>query len=213
MKIKLNSPSRLALVAATAAGLVLGGNAFGQATKVEEGPPKGTSSMAGVGQKPRKADQTSPTPAPAGTAGAATAPLSAQDKNFMMSAAKGGAMEVHMGEMAAQQGQSAEVKKLGTEMAAAHTKANNQLMALANARGVKLDTRHKMDKMSGGNFDQQWLAQMEKDHMQMISEFQAEAKNGSDPELKSWAGKMVPTLQAHLKQVKAAQGKMTAKKS
>ena len=212
MKMKLNSSSRLALVAATAAGLVLGGNSFGQATKVEEGPPKGTSSMAGVGQKPRKSDQT-PTPAPGAKSGAATAPLSAQDKNFMMSAAKGGAMEVHMGEMATKQGQSAEVKKLGSEMAAAHTKANNQLMALANSRGVKLDTRHKMDQMSGANFDQQWLAQMEKDHMQMISEFQAEAKNGSDAELKSWAGNMVPTLQAHLKQVKAAQGKMTAKKS
>lgn len=212
MKIKLNSPSRLALVAATAAGLVLGGNAFAQPTKVEEGPPRGTSSMAGVGQKPRKADQT-PTPAPGAKPGAATAPLSAQDKNFMMSAAKGGAMEVHMGEMAAQQGQSAEVKKLGAEMASTRTKANSQLMALANARGVKLDTRHKMDKMSGANFDQQWLAQMEKDHMQMLGEFQAEAKNGSDPELKSWAAKMVPTIQAHLKELKAAQGKITAKKS
>jgi predicted outer membrane protein len=211
MKIKLNSPLRLALIAATAIGLTLGGQAFGQPTKEEEGPPRGMGSMAGVGAKPRKADQT-PTPAPGAKPGAATAPLSAQDKNFMMSAAKGGAMEVQMGQMATQQGQSPEVKKLGAEMASAHTKANNQLMALANARGVKLDTRHKMDKMSGGNFDQQWLAQAEKAHMQMISEFQAEAKNGFDPELKSWAAKMVPTLQAHLKQLKAAQGKMAAKK-
>ena len=138
MKMKLNSPSRLALVAATAAGLVLGGNAFGQATKVEEGPPKGTSSMAGVGQKPRKSDQT-PTPAPGAKSGAATAPLSAQDKNFMMSAAKGGAMEVHMGEMAAKQGQSAEVKKLGSEMAAAHTKAK----ADAKVDRVAADTTAK----------------------------------------------------------------------
>src|SRR6476620_9295689 len=42
--------------------------------------------------------------------------LSAADKNFMMNAAKGGMMEVEMGKMAAQNGQSADVKKFGNRM-------------------------------------------------------------------------------------------------
>jgi putative membrane protein len=217
MKTKSYIISRLVTVTAVAGAIVLAGDAVAQPTKVEEGPPKGTTSMAGVGAKPRKSEQTttaSPSPA---ASGGTTAQLSAQDRNFMMNAAKGGMMEVHMGEMATQQGQSPEVKKLGARMVGDHTKANSQLMGLAQARGVKLDTRHKMDKMKSENFDQEWLAQMEKDHAKTIADFQAQSKNGSDPELKSWAAKMLPTLQEHMKLVKGAQAKMTggatAKKS
>lgn len=117
-------------------------------------------------------------------------------------------MEVHMGQMAEKMGQSSEVKKLGSRMVADHTKANNQLMALATARGVKLDTRHNMSKMDQANFDQMWLNQMVKDHEKTIAAFQTEAKGGADPELKSFASKTLPTLQKHLELVKAAQGKV-----
>ena len=117
-------------------------------------------------------------------------------------------MEVHMGQMAEKQGQSADVKKIGTRMVADHTKVNNELMTLAQAKGVKLDTRHKMDKMDGANFDQMYLDQMVKDHDKDIAEFENEAKSGMDPEVKSFASKNLPTLKKHLEMVKAAQGKM-----
>lgn len=137
--------------------------------------------------------------------------LDAKDKQFMMTAAKGGMMEVHMGEMAQKMGQSADVKKIGARMVADHSKVNGELMALASSKGVKLDTRHKMDKMESANFDQMYLDQMVKDHNKDIAEFQTEAKNGMDPELKSFAAKNLPTLQSHLKMVKDAQGKMMKK--
>lgn len=137
--------------------------------------------------------------------------LDRKDRDFMMTAAKGGMMEVHMGEMAQKMGQSADVKKIGARMVADHTKVNGQLMALASSKGVKLDTRHKMDKMDSANFDQMYLDQMVKDHNKDIADFQTEAKNGMDPELKSFAAKNLPTLQSHLKMVKDAQAKMMKK--
>jgi putative membrane protein len=117
-------------------------------------------------------------------------------------------MEVHMGQMAEKQGQSADVKKIGATMVADHTKATNELMTLAQTKGVKLDTRHKMDKMDSANFDRMYLDQMVKDHTQDIAEFQAEAKSGMDAEVKAFAKKQLPTLQKHLKLVQAAQKKV-----
>lgn len=162
--------------------------------------------MAGVGAKPRKPrDGQNPqqTASPS-----ASGQLDSKDRDFMMTAAKGGMMEVHMGEMAVKQGQSAEVKKLGNLMITDHTKANNQLMSLAATKGVKLDTRHKMDKISGDKFDQEWLAEMVKGHQKTVAAFESEAKGGSDPDVKGWATKTLPTLKKHLKMLQDAQGKM-----
>lgn len=136
------------------------------------------------------------------------AQLSATDKQFMMQAGKDGMMEVHMGQMAQQQGQSDDVKKLGKTIETDHTKANTQLMALAQQKGVKLDTKHKMSKMDKGNFDQAWLAQMVKDHQKDIAAYQQASQNATDPDVKKFASKTLPVLQKHLKAVQAAQQKM-----
>ena len=215
-------------MAIAAGSLCLAGAAFAQ----NEAPkstaePKGsapeadtsampTSGMAPVGQKPRKPRPGS-SPAAQTTSTATTAAavngntLSAMDRGFMMMAAKDGMREVHMGQMAAQQGQSAEIKKLGNMILSDHTKANSQLMEIATKRGVKLDTRHKMDKMSKKdmeNFDQAWLTMMVTEHQKDIAAFQRQAQGNGDPEVKAFAKKTLPVLQKHLKAVQAAQKKM-----
>jgi putative membrane protein len=125
-----------------------------------------------------------------------------------MTAAKGGMMEVHMGQMAEKQGQSSDVKKLGSKMVADHTKVNTQLMSLAQTKGVKLDTRHKMSQLDSANFDQAWLDQMVKDHQKTIAAFQTETKSGTDADVKSFANKTLPALQKHLQMVQSAQAKV-----
>ncbi len=193
MKKHSNLISRCALVAAVAGAFCLA-----QTVSATEEPAKASSSAAPQA-KDAKMDKAE---------GSAGKSLDSKDRDFMMKAAKGGMMEVHMGQMAEKQGQSADVKKIGARMVADHTKVNNELMALAQTKGVKLDTRHKMDKMDAANFDQMYLDQMVKDHEKDIAEFETEAKSGMDPELKSFASKNLPTLKKHLEMVKAAQGKM-----
>jgi putative membrane protein len=131
--------------------------------------------------------------------------LSAKDKTFMMNAAKGGMMEVQWGKMAAQDGKSAEVKKFGNRMVTDHSKANNELMGLAKEEGVTLPSEKASGKWKS---DKDYMDMMVKDHEKDLAEFQAEAKNGSDPDLKQFADKYAKMVQKHLDLAKETQGKL-----
>jgi putative membrane protein len=144
---------------------------------------------------------TSKSPAPAS--------LSDKDKSFMKEAAQGGMSEVEMGKMAQQKGKSADVKKFGSTMVADHGKANNELMAIAKKKGVDLSKeKAKMMKLNDANFDKEYVDAMVKDHEKDLSAFQAEAKNGSDAEVKAFASKTSAVIKKHLDMAKAAQAKM-----
>lgn len=235
MKNQLSLFSRFAVVTVAAGALTCAGTTFGQDTYAS--PPKtdtetATSTTApatgaaaqekaftpagGVGAKPSKAELAKQKAMGANKNATGAVAVATNDQQFMTMAAKDGMKEVHMGQMAVKSGQSDEVKKLGSRIVADHTKANTQLMSIATKKGVKLDTRHSMDKMSKKdmeNFDQSWLAMMVLDHEKDIAMYDKQAKTGTDPELKSYASKTLPVLKNHLKMVKAAQGKMAKKSS
>jgi len=182
---KLTSLSRIALLVA---GCAL---CLGPAAHAAKEPAKKTD---------QPTSSTSPAPAAA---------LSAKDKSFMKDAAKGGMMEVDMGKMAQEKGKSPEVKKIGSRMVADHSKANAELMGIAKKKGVDLSKeKAKMEKMDDANFDKQYIDMMVKDHEKDLAAFQAEAKDGSDAEVKAFASKTSEVIKKHLALVKAAQGKM-----
>jgi len=60
------------------------------------------------------------------------------DRAFVMEAGPGGLAEVELGRLAAQKGQSADVKKFGQRMVTDHTKANAELKKLAASKGITL---------------------------------------------------------------------------
>jgi putative membrane protein len=137
------------------------------------------------------------------------AALSDKDKDFIQTAAKGGMMEVEMGKMGQKQAKSADVKKFATLMVTDHTKANNELKTLAKKKGVTLDAAAaKMDKMDDATFDKTYMADMVKDHEKDVAEFEKQAKDGSDADVKAWANKTLPTLKKHLEKAKEVQGKL-----
>ncbi|MFN2475451.1 MAG: DUF4142 domain-containing protein [Chthoniobacterales bacterium] len=220
MKKSFSFITRAGVSAVAAGAISFGGHLFAQ----EGAPSSATSSTSAASMESNTSTQTKGTttgsPAASGnmkssrTSGQPNtmASLDRKDRDFMMTAAKGGMMEVYMGEMAQKMGQSADVKKIGARMVTDHTKANNELMTIASAKGVKLDTRHKMSKMDSTNFDQVYLAEMMKDHQKDIAEFQREAQSGMDPDVKKFAAKTLPTLQQHMQMVKAASGKAPMKK-
>lgn len=131
--------------------------------------------------------------------------LSAKDKAFMMKAAKGGMMEVEMGKMAAQNGKHADVKKFGNRMVADHGKANSELMALAKEEGVQLPAAKPAGKWKS---DKDYMNMMVKDHEKDLAEFQSQAQNGTDPDLKKFANKTAKIIERHLKMAKEIQGKL-----
>ena len=127
----------------------------------------------------------------------------------MKEAAKGGQMEVDMGKMAQQKGKSADVKSFGSRMVADHSKANNELMGIAKKKGVDLSKeKPKMEKLNDAKFDKEYIDMMVKDHEKDLSEFQAEAKNGSDADVKAFAAKTADVIKKHLALAKSTQAKL-----
>src|SRR5438046_9796137 len=100
-------------------------------------------------------------------------PPSAKDKTFMKKAAKGGMMEVAMGKLAEQNGQSDDVKSFGKRMVTDHSKANDELKSIASQKNVTLPA--KEPKISWSS-DKVYMDAMVKDHEKDLAEFQGEAK-------------------------------------
>jgi putative membrane protein len=61
-----------------------------------------------------------------------------------------------------------------------------------------LDVKH-LQSLTGGQFDQVYLSDMASDHVQAVSEFETASQSLSDPDLKKFAAKTLPTLQKHSK--------------
>jgi putative membrane protein len=133
------------------------------------------------------------------------------DHHFVMEAAKGGMLEVQLGQIAADRGASDEVKRFGARMVVDHGKANDELEGLAASKGIvlptELDAEHKamvdeMSKLSGAELDRHYMAMMVEDHDKDVAAFEKEAKSGKDPEVKAWASATLPTLREHQRMAK-----------
>lgn len=138
------------------------------------------------------------------------------DASFVHEAAIGGLAEVELGRLATQNASSDDVKQFGQRMVDDHGKANDELKALAAKKGITLPTeldqkhqalRDRLAKQQGAAFDKAYMSEMLSDHQKDVAAFQREAKSGSDPDVKAWAQKTLPTLQEHLKMAKATRGK------
>lgn len=58
------------------------------------------------------------------------------------------------------------------------------------------DVKH-LQSLTGGQFDQAYASDMVSDHTQAVGEFETASQSLSDPKLKKFAGKTLPTLREH----------------
>lgn len=123
----------------------------------------------------------------------------------MRKAAKGGMMEVAMGQVAEQKGQSDDVKSFGRRMVADHGKANDELKSLASKKGVELPNKEHTTKWSS---DKTYMDMMVKDHEKDLAEFKEEASSGSDADVKKFADDTAKVIQEHLDLAKEINGKL-----
>ncbi len=137
---------------------------------------------------------------------AGTASRTAGDTQFIMKAAQGGMAEVRFGELAKGNASSDAVKQFGQKMVDDHSKANDELKQIASNKGVTLpsdlDAKDKaeydrLSKLKGAAFDRAYMQFMTRDHRHDVAEFRQEAEHGSDPDVKAFASKTLPTLEEH----------------
>ena len=119
--------------------------------------------------------------------------------------------EVKLGQLAEERGSNPAVKNFGRRMVQDHSKAGNELKSTASKANIDLPTEmdksdqatyDRLSKLSGEAFDRAYARDMVKDHSKDVSEFQKEAKNGRDENIKNFAAQTLPTLQSHLDQAR-----------
>jgi len=136
--------------------------------------------------------------------------LTAEDRMFLENTAKASRHEVHMGELGLANGSSTAVKGFSQRLVNDHKRSNEELEALAKQKGVMLPPEDPskgvslpLSQKTGTDFDITFAREMVEGHQQTIAAFEKELKAGSDPEVKAWAEKTLPTLRAHLNEAQS----------
>ena len=139
------------------------------------------------------------------------------DDTFAADAASSGIMEVQLGRLASQVGSSDDVKQFGKHLTDDHTAANEDLKAAAQMDDVKvpeeMTTAHRTEvarltKLSGKDFDREFVRSAVKSHEETIATFEQEAAQGSETELKRFAIRTLPKLREHLQMAQRLQEKV-----
>jgi len=134
------------------------------------------------------------------------------DNEFAVEAASGGLMEVELGTIAAQNASSPKVKEFGQRMVRDHSKANEELKAIAMRKNITLPTtpgdkhQHHIDELKakkGADFDKAYMSMMVEDHNEDIKKFENEGQTGKDADIKAFAAGKVTVLKEHLEMAKA----------
>lgn len=136
--------------------------------------------------------------------------LADQDKKFVDASAKGGMMEVMLGNLAETNASHEKVKAFGKMMVNDHSKVNDALKSWAMNVNYMLptaldaDQQKKVDDLKmkkGSDFDKAYIDLMVNDHEGDIAAFKKQASSGTDATVKSFASTTLPTLEQHLMKV------------
>ena len=139
------------------------------------------------------------------------------ETSFVKEAAQGGMAEVELGQLAVKRAKSEDVKQFGQRMVDDHSKANEELKQLAGSKGwtvpTEIGSKHratitKLTNASDANFDREYMHEMVLDHDHDVKAFQRYSSSGTDPELKAWVDKTLPTLQEHQQMAKSTASKV-----
>ena len=159
------------------------------------------------------------TPAPVAEA-PPTPAVAPVDQAFVTMAAQGGMAEVQLATLAQTNARSPRVKTFANEMIKDHSAADDQLLKMAQAKGITPPTdlndmqnqqKTMLTSEKGAKFDRDYMHGQVTDHQAMVQAFQDEAQNGQDPDIKAFAANTVPTIQQHLTQAQKASGMKMAK--
>jgi len=66
-------------------------------------------------------------------------------------------------------------------------------------------TQARLKKVTGTAFDKAFIDHMVNDHVKDVADFQKEADQGQDPDVRAFAAKSLPTLKQHLQMAKNVQ--------
>lgn len=149
--------------------------------------------------------------------------MSALDQQFAIEAAHGGMAEVQLGRLALERSRNPEVKQFAQQMIDEHTRANQELMQIASRKGITLPTTpgpkyeaamQQLMQLSGDAFDTAYMGDAGiNSHLESIGLYQRQAALGQDPDLRAFAGRILPRIQGHFEMASAMTGYSVAQRN
>jgi putative membrane protein len=130
-----------------------------------------------------------------------------QDSKLIFQMASSNIMEVRLGQMAQQKASNASVKQFGQQMVTDHTNLENQLTGLVSKNNSNFQPAmskeneaevSRLEKLSGAQFDQQYMTSMIQHHQQDISTLQSQGQSAKSGEARQMIAAALPVLQQHL---------------
>jgi len=135
----------------------------------------------------------------------------ASDTAFIREARAGNLLEVMLGQQAGKKASSAEVKQFAERMVTDHTRMGNEWAALAPNTGPTTGptiesplsseqraTVSRLDKLSGAEYDREYMTTMVEDHQQDVATFQRLGPSAQSPDVRRLASSSLATIEEHL---------------
>jgi len=141
----------------------------------------------------------------------------AEDHHFAMKVAQSGMAEVELAKLAQDKASDSEVKQFASKLEQDHTKANQELKEIAQKNNwdipsqvspVQQATKEKFSKLSGAEFDREFMREMLQNHRMAVTEFKWHSEHASNADLKQFASKTLPTLEQHLETAQELHAKL-----
>jgi putative membrane protein len=145
------------------------------------------------------------------------ASLSKSDVKYVTKAAQGFMSELKLGALAQERADDQGVKDFGKQMVTDHGKDMEELKGVAVQKHVQLQQTmnqeqrkeaEKLSKLSGKEFDREYVKYEVKDHREDIKDQKEQIKKTSDSELKQFASKELETVTGHKQKIDALQARI-----
>lgn len=133
------------------------------------------------------------------------------DGEFLTTVASCDMCEIELGKLASEKARHEDVKKFAKKLSEDHQKCLDEVKTVAKSAGVTLPEKMKEDQQKvcdkfkdykGENFDRDYIKQMVENHEKAVKWFTRATKEAKAQEVKDFATKHLPALQAHLDEAK-----------
>jgi putative membrane protein len=130
------------------------------------------------------------------------------DQHFVEAAAQTDMVEANLGQLAATNAESQQVKDLAQTLVTDHTSDYAQLKMAAQQGNLRvpeaIDSAHDkamidpFQKLQGAAFDKKYVQEMVAGHTKALAEYKKVAATAKDPNIKAYAETAIPVLEKHL---------------
>jgi putative membrane protein len=136
------------------------------------------------------------------------------DRFFVQRSAQAGLAEIELAKLASRKAQHEDVKKFALQMADDHNHVRTDLRRLALQKYIPWPSflsweyralRDRLSRLNGANFDRAYVQAIVDGHRTLANELRAESQAGKDPEVRAWAAKILPSIEAHLRHAEGIQ--------